>query len=257
MIMEYEVLKLNIKDGIAIVTISRPKVLNALNSKFFREMNHLVADIKSRNDVTVMIITGEGKTFAAGADIKEMVDMDEAEGIEFSKTGQNTFNSLELLDIPVIAAVNGFALGGGCELSMACDFRIASSRAKFGHPEVNLGLIPGWAATQRLPRLVGLGNALYLLLTGDMITAEEALRVGLVQKVVEPEQLMPEVMEIAQKIASRGPKSIRLLKQVTRKGLLSDFDTGCLIETRGYVSLLGNEGAEGMRAFLEKRDPKW
>lgn len=255
--MEYEILTLNIEDGIALATIRRPKALNALNSKFFREMDHLVAAITSRNDVSVLVITGEGKAFAAGADIAEMVEMDEAQGIAFSQTGQQTFRSLELLEIPVIAAVNGFALGGGCELAMACDFRIASSRAKFGQPEVNLGLIPGYAGTQRLPRLVGLGDVLYLLFTADMLTAEEALRIGLVQKVVEPEQLMPEVMEIARKIASKGPKSIRLVKRVTRQGLQSDFDTGCLMETRGYASLLGNEGTEGMQAFLEKRQPEW
>ena len=255
--MEYEILKLHIEDGIAIVTISRPKALNALNSRFFQEMGHLIADLKSRNDVSVLVITGEGKAFVAGADITEMVDMNEAQGAEFSKTGQNTLRSLELLEIPVIAAVNGFALGGGCELAMACDLRIASSKAKFGQPEVNLGLFPGWAGTQRLPRLVGLGDALYLLLTADMLTAEEALRIGLVQKVVEPEQLMPEVMTIAKKIASKGPKAIRLVKRVARQGVHSDFDSGCALESKEFGSLLGNEGTEGMRAFLEKREPKW
>ncbi len=255
--MEYKILNLNIEDGIAIVTISRPKALNALNSQFFREMDQMVTDIKSRNDVSVMVITGEGKAFAAGADIAEMVDMSEAEGIEFSKTGQNTFRSLELLEVPVIAAVNGFALGGGLELAMGCDFRIASTKAKFGQPEVNLGLTPGYAGTQRLPRLVGLADALYLLLTGDMIPAEDALRIGLVQKVVEPDQLMPEVMKIAKTIASKGPKAVRKVKMVARKGLLSDFDSGSALESKAFGSLFGNEGAVGMRAFLEKREPRW
>jgi len=255
--MKYEILNLNIEEGIAIVTINRPKALNALNSQFFREMDQMAAEIGSRIDVSVMIITGEGKAFAAGADIAEMVDMSEAEGTEFSKTGQHTFRSLELMEIPVIAAINGFALGGGLELAMGCDFRIASTKAKFGQPEVNLGLIPGYAATQRLPRLVGLADALYLLLTAEMITAEDALRIGLVQKVVEPDQLMPEVKKIAKTIASKGPKAIRKVKMVARQGWLSDFDSGSALESDAFGSLFGNEGAEGMRAFLEKREPKW
>lgn len=255
--MEYEILKLNIEDGIALVTISRPKALNALNLQFFREMDAMIADIKSRNDIRVMVISGEGKAFVAGADIAEMVDMDEAQAIAFSTTGQNTFRSLELLEIPVIAAVNGFALGGGCELAMACDLRIASANAKFGQPEVNLGLIPGYAGTQRLPRLVGLADALYLLFTGDMISAEDALRIGLVQKVVEPDQLMLEAMKIAETIASKGPKAVRKVKMVTRKGLFNDFDSGSAFESKEFGSLFGNEGAEGMRAFLEKRKPVW
>jgi enoyl-CoA hydratase len=255
--MQYEILKLNVEERIAVVTISRPQALNALNTRFFQEMDQMAADIRSRNDVGVMVITGEGKAFVAGADIAEMVDMNSAQASEFSRTGQNTFRSLELLEIPVIAAINGFALGGGCELTQACDIRIASSNAKFGQPEVNLGLIPGYAGTQRLARLVGLGNALHLLLTGDMITADEALRIGLVQKVVEPDQLMTEVMALAKKIASKGPKAVRLVKMVSRKGLLSSFEEGCALEAKEFGTPFGNEGAEGMRAFLEKREPKW
>jgi len=255
--MDYEVLKLDVVDGIAIVTLNRPQALNALNSQFFREMDRMVADIKARDDIKVLIITGEGKAFAAGADIAEMVDMPQEQAREFSRTGQNTFRSLELLEIPVIAAVNGFSLGGGNELAMACDFRIASTRAKFGQPEVNLGLIPGYAATQRLPRLVGPGNALYLLFTGDMITAEEALRMGLVQKVTEPEKLMDEVMEIARKIASKGPKAIRLVKQAAHYGMVHGFEKGSELEAEKFGDPFGNEGAEGMRAFLEKREPRW
>jgi len=255
--MGYEILRLDVTDGIAIVTNSRPKALNALNSQFFREMDQLVAEIKNRDDIKILIVTGEGKAFAAGADIAEMVDMNSEQAIKFSKTGQNTFRSLELLEIPVIAAVNGFALGGGCEFAMACDIRIASSKAKFGQPEVNLGLIPGYAATQRLPRLAGLGNALYMLLSGDMITAEQSLQMGLVQKVVEPERLMDEVMELAKKIISKGPLSVRLVKQVARQGFLIDFEKGCELEAQHFGDPFGNEGTEGMRAFLEKRPPKW
>jgi len=255
--MNYEILKPEIQNGIAIVTISRPQAMNALNSRFFAEMDDLIASISQKNDVKVMIITGEGKAFVAGADIAEMIDMNSEQGTAFSKVGQNTFRSLEKLEIPVIAAVNGFALGGGCELAMACDFRIASTLAKFGQPEVNLGLIPGYAATQRLARLTGLSNALYLLFTADMITAEEALRIGLVQKIVEPDQLMTATIAIANKIASKGPKAVKKIKKVTREGMLTDFCSGSQLESKEFGSLFGNEGAEGMRAFLEKRKPNW
>jgi len=255
--MTYEILKLSAADGVATITISRPQALNALNSQFFREMDAMVAELKARGDVKVVIITGEGKAFVAGADIAEMAGKSQAQAREFSQVGQKTFRSLELLDKPVIAAVNGFALGGGCELAMACDFRIASTKAKFGQPEVNLGLIPGYAATQRLPRLAGLGNALYLLLTAEMITAEEALRVGLVQKVVEPEALLETALAVAKTIAAKGPKAVKLAKLVARQGLLMDFESGCALEAQHFGDPFENEGAEGMRAFLEKRPPKW
>ena len=176
--MPYNILKLNIEDEIAVVTISRPQAMNALNSEFFTEMNLLLDDIAVKN-IRAMIITGEGKAFVAGADIAEMVSLDSTGGYCWSKTGHDTFSRIENLPYPVIAAVNGFALGGGCELALACDIRIASTFAKFGQPEVNLGLIPGYAGTQRLPRLIGLSNALYLLMSADMINAEEAYRIGL------------------------------------------------------------------------------
>ena len=257
--MEYEVLNVKIEDGIALVKLNRPEAMNALNTRFFNEMDAVVASLSGRDDVKVMIVTGEGKAFAAGADIAEMVNMSQEEGSEFSKLGQNTFAGMEKLEIPVIAAVNGFSLGGGCELAMACDFRIASSKAKFGQPEVNLGLIPGYGATQRLSRLTGLADALYLLMTADMISAEEALRIGLVQKVVEPEELMDEVFAIAKKIMSKGQDSIRKVKAVTRQGFISDFEKGCELEYKEFGTLFGpgNQGEEGMKAFLEKRKPNW
>jgi enoyl-CoA hydratase len=255
--MNYEILKPEFNNGIAIVTISRPQAMNALNSRFFAEMDDFISSLSQNSDAKVLIITGEGKAFVAGADIAEMVNMNTEQGTAFSKVGQNTFSSLEKLEIPVIAAVNGFALGGGCELAMACDIRIASKLAKFGQPEVNLGLIPGYAATQRLARHVGLSNALYLLFTADMITADEALRIGLVQKVVEPENLMTEVIAIATKIASKGPKAVKKIKKVTREGMLTDFGKGSELESKEFGSLFGNEGAEGMKAFLEKRKPNW
>jgi enoyl-CoA hydratase len=222
-------------------------------------MDSVIAALSNNSEVKIMIITGSGKAFVAGADIAEMVNKSPEEGSAFSRVGQNTFRSLEKMKIPVIAAINGFALGGGLELAMGCDFRIASSKAKFGQPEVNLGLIPGYAATQRLSRLTGLGNALFLLMTAEIITSEEALRIGLIQKIVEPEQLMEEVMKIARNIISKGPNAVRKVKKVTRKGLLKDFKKGCELESEEFGSLFGkgSEGEEGMKAFLEKRKPNW
>ncbi|MFO7614850.1 MAG: enoyl-CoA hydratase-related protein [Bacteroidales bacterium] len=251
--MEYEILQLTVDENIAIVTINRPQALNALNARFFKEMDAMVSQVSGMEEIRVMIITGEGKAFVAGADIAEMVDMTPEEGIAFSKVGQNTFRSLEKMDIPVIAAINGFALGGGLELAMGCDFRIASNKAKFGQPEVNLGMIPGYAGTQRLPRLVGLGDALMLLMSGEMIGAEEALRIGLVQKVTEPEQLMEETLKMAKIIASKGPMAVKKVKYVARNGQLMHLDEGSKLESEFFGTQFKAEGEEGMRAFLEKR----
>jgi enoyl-CoA hydratase len=253
--MDYEILKLTVDESIAIVTINRPQALNALNSTFFREMDAMIKEVSAMKGIKVMVITGEGKAFVAGADIAEMVDMTPEQGIAFSRTGQNTFRSLERMEIPVIGAINGFALGGGLELAMGCDFRIASSKAKFGQPEVNLGMIPGYAGTQRLPRLVGLGDALFLLMSGEMIGAEDALRIGLVQKVVEPEQLMEETLRIAKIIASKGPMAVKKVKYVARAGRQMHFDEGCKLEAEFFGTQFKAEGEEGMRAFLEKRKP--
>ncbi len=257
--MEYQILNTEIVSGVAIVTICRPKAMNALNTRFFNEMDQLVAEISNNKEVKVMIITGDGKAFVAGADIAEMVDKNGEEGSEFSRLGQNTFSSLGSMDIPVIAAINGFALGGGLELAMGCDFRFASTKAKFGQPEVSLGLIPGYAGTQRLPRLTGMGDALYLLMTADMIGADEALRIGLVQKVFEPEQLMEETLKVANIIISKGSESINKVKQVVRQGMEMSFVDGEKLEANQFGTLFGdgNQGKEGMTAFLEKRKPNW
>ena len=255
--MEYKNLKIEINDRIAVVTISRPEAMNALNTRFFNEMDHFVGEAKENPDIDVIIITGEGKAFVAGADIAEMVDKTPEEGTAFSRLGQHTFSSLEKLEIPVIAAINGFALGGGLELAMGCDFRIASSKAKFGQPEVNLGMIPGYAGTQRLPRLVGLADALYLLMTAEMIGAEDALRIGLVQKVVEPENLMNEVIKIAKTIQSKGPEAIKKVKYVTRHGMQMDFENANELEADYFGTQFKAEGEKGMKAFLEKRKPNW
>lgn len=255
--MDYEILQLAVSEGIAIVTIHRPQALNALNTRFFLEMDEMIKQVSGMPEIRVMIITGEGKAFVAGADIAEMVNMTPEQGIAFSKTGQHTFRSLEKMEIPVIAAINGFALGGGLELAMGCDFRIASNKAKFGQPEVSLGMIPGYAGTQRLPRLTGLGDALYLLMSGEMVGAEEALRMGLVQKVVEPEQLLEETVRIAKVIASKGPEAVKKVKYVARAGRMMHFEDGCDLEAEFFGTQFKAEGEEGMRAFLEKRPPKF
>jgi enoyl-CoA hydratase len=256
--MEYRILKIQIADRIALVTISRPAALNALNTDFFKELNHFIDDIEPREDVKVLVITGEGKSFVAGADIAEMVHMNSEEGYAFSTFGQRTFDRLEQLNIPVIAAVNGYALGGGCELAMACDFRIASKLAKFGQPEMNLGMIPGYAATQRLSRITGLGNALYLILTAETITADDALRIGLVQKVTEPESLLEEVMKLASKIASNGSQAVPTSKRIIRAGIGMDFQEASELEAVEFGKQFDRTATkEGMKAFLEKRKPDW
>lgn len=256
--MEYKILKPTISEGMATLIISRPAALNALNSDFFTEFNHFLNDISQREDIRVLIITGEGKAFVAGADIAEMANMNPEQGFEFAKNGQQTFDRIKALDFPVIAAVNGYALGGGCELAMACDFRIASKLAKFGQPEINLGLIPGYAGTQRLSRLTGIGNALYLILSADTISADDALRIGLVQKVTEPEILMEEVMKLAKKIATNGSKAIPVSKKIIRKGIGMNFSEACRLETDAFSKLFDEPATkEGMKAFLEKRKPDW
>jgi len=257
--MTYEILQIEKKDEIAIITISRPKAMNALNSRFFEEMDHAVEQFRRDIDLRAIIITGDGKAFVAGADIAEMQDKAKQEATVFSKRGQKTFASFATLHVPVIAAINGFALGGGLELAMGADFRIASTKAKFGQPEVNLGLIPGFAGTQRLSRLVGIADALYLLMTADMIGAADALRIGLVQQVVEPEELMGTCLKIANNIASKGPQAIAKVKAVTHQGYDMSLADGAELEAEKFGSLFGpgSEGKEGMSAFLEKRKANW
>jgi len=255
---EKKTVKTQKQDHVLLLTLNRPEALNALNLLVYKEINEVLDEIEADPDVKVLVITGEGKAFVAGADIAEMSGMNPDEAYAFSKTGQNTFDRLEALDIPVIAAVNGFALGGGCEFTMACDFRIASTRAKFGQPELNLGLIPGYAGTQRLSRLSGLGNALYLILTAEMITAEDALRMGLVQKVVEPEQLLEVTMQLAHRIANNGSAAAVKAKRTIRDGIHMDFMMASDMEAQEFASLFGDAATqEGMKAFLEKRKPEW
>ncbi|MFH1119279.1 MAG: enoyl-CoA hydratase-related protein [Bacteroidota bacterium] len=255
--MEYTVLRPTYEGQIALLTVCRPQALNALNSKFFEEMGNYVSEIGTNSDIRALIITGEGKAFVAGADIAEMVNMSPEEGRDFSENGQAVFNRIGQLPFPVIAAINGFALGGGLELAMACDFRIASSNARFGQPEVNLGLIPGYAGTQRLPRLTNLADALYLLTTGEVIDAVTALQMRLIQKITEPENLLTEARRIAGLIATKGPLAVKLVKEVTRKGLELPYTEGEKLEHIHFGDPFGNEGTEGMKAFLEKRKPAW
>ncbi len=255
--MDYHILKPERFGSVEVLTISRPSALNALNSDFFSEFNTYIDDIVANEAFKVLVITGEGKAFVAGADIAEMVDMSPSAAKGFSEKGQQIFFRLEELSIPVIAAVNGYALGGGCELAMACDIRIASTKALFGQPEVTLGLIPGYAGTQRLTRLVGIGDALKLILSGDPIDAKEAHRLGLVQQLCEPENLLNEAIALASRIAKRGPKAIRMVKEVIRKGRYLPFEKAMDLEKKRFSELFQDEGIEGMKAFLEKRKPDW
>lgn len=255
--MDYEILKPVSEGNIVVLTLNRPQALNALNTRFFDEMDHFLDEVSKDSSVRALIITGEGKAFVAGADIAEMVNMNGDQARAFSRRGQEVFSKIGKVPFIVIAAINGFALGGGLELAMACDFRIASSNAKFGQPEVNLGLIPGYAGTQRLPRLTNLADALYLLSTGEAIDSATALSMRLVQKVTEPEGLMDEARRIANLIAAKGPMAVKLVKRVTRDGLNGSFDEGELMESKHFGDPFGNEGLEGMTAFLEKRKPSW
>ena len=254
--MNYEIIKPSKTDSIDILLISRPDAMNALNTRFFDEINDYLDHLEKEEDACCLIITGDGNAFVAGADIKEMQNKTHEQAKAFSVYGQKTFERLEKLSIPVIAAINGFALGGGCELALACDIRFASKSAKLGQPEVNLGLIPGYGATQRLPRLIGLSNALYLLYTAEFISADEAFRMGLVQKVSEPEQLMNDVFQLAKKIISKGPLAIKKIKSVSRTGLNLSFNGGCELEADTFGALFEtNQTKEGINAFVEKRKP--
>ncbi len=250
-------LNYELKNSIAFVRFNRPAALNALNSETFADLNEVLDELEKVDQLTAIVLTGEGKAFIAGADIAQMKNMTPEEAANFSLIGHDTFNRLENFPVPVIAAVNGFALGGGLELCMACDFRIASEKAKFSAPEVNLGLIPGFAGTQRLQQLVGPGMAKFLLFTANMVDANEALRIGLVQAVYPLDELENEVIKIANTITAKGPKAIRSAKKVANEGLINGFTAGAQMEIDAFSKLFEDEGKEGMAAFLEKREPKW
>ncbi len=255
--MDYENVIIEKKKVAAVVTINRPKALNALNLQTLLELQQILVDLAEDEKTAVVILTGGGeKSFVAGADISHMQGLDSLEAAAFAKLGHRVGRALEELSQPVIAAVNGFALGGGCELAIACDIRYASTNAKFGQPEVNLGVIPGFGGTQRLPRLVGKGAACELLYSGEIIDAEEALRIGLVNKVFSQEELLPKSLELAEKIASRGPLAVKLCKEAVNNGMEMDLARACRYEADLFaLCFAGTEQKEGMQAFLEKRPP--
>lgn len=251
---DYKYLKLDKKDNIVYLTINRPEALNALNYEVLKNIKEAFEEISHDKKTRAIIITGEGRSFVAGADIAQMKEQKNLDGREFIVYGQNVMNMIESFPIPVIAAVNGFALGGGCELAMAADFRIASTKAKFGQPEVSLGIIPGFGGTQRLTRLVGKGMAKYLIYTGEIINSEEALRIGLVQKVVEPEDLIKECEKIANVIATKAPVALKMAKLAIDNGENVDIKTGVNYEAEAFSTCFATEDrVEGMSAFLEKR----
>ena len=247
------------KEGhLAIVTINRPKALNALNSETLKDLDIVIEDLEKDTNVYAVILTGAGeKSFVAGADIAEMKDLNEEQGKEFGILGNNVFRRLEKLDKPVIAAISGFALGGGCELAMSCDIRIASEKAKFAQPEAGLGITPGFGGTQRLARIVGLGKAKEMIYTCDMIKAEEAYRIGLVNKVVPLEALMDEAKSMANKIIGNAPIAVKYCKDAINRGMQVDIDQAILIEAEDFGKCFASEDqTEGMTAFLERRSEK-
>lgn len=252
--MEYKYIRVETpQDGVLLLTVNKPKSLNALDTEVLEEMGVAVSEAAANDTLRAMIITGEGRAFVAGADISEMVHKDPVEALEFGRKGSAVFRAIEKLPMPVIAAVNGFALGGGCELAMACDIRIASTKAKFGQPETGLGIIPGFSGTQRLPRLVGAAKAKELIYTGEVIRADEALRIGLVNHVVEPETLMDEAISLAEKIASKPVQAIRLAKKAVDLGLQSDIDTGIAMENDLFALCFSTSDQKSrMEAFLKK-----
>jgi len=256
--MDFKNLLFKKEGNIGILSFNRPKVLNALNTDVLQELDEAIDQIEKDEDIYVVIITGEGKAFVAGADIAEMKDKTAEEGRRFGELGSKVFRKIELIEKPVIAAVNGFALGGGCELAMSCDIRIAGEKAKFGQPEVGLGITPGFAGTQRLPRLVGSAKAKELIFTGNMIDAKEAEKIGLVNSVAPQEELMEEALKMAKKIASNGQIAVKYSKAAINRGINCDLDTANEIEKDLFGLCFATEDQkEGMDAFLSKRKPEF
>ena len=257
--MEYKNILYEVKNRIAFVTVNRPDKLNALNDATLEELKDCFTSIKKDDSVNVTIVTGAGeKAFVAGADISELNKLNVVSGKFFSEKGQEVFNLIEKLGKPVIAAVNGFALGGGCELALACHIRIASDKAKFGQPEVNLGVIPGYGGTQRLTRLINSGYAAELILTGDMVDANEALRIGLVNKIFSSSELINKTIEIAEKISSKGQVAIQMaLRSIVSCDELSESEGQNLESSLFALSCGTQDFKEGTSAFLEKRKPNF
>ncbi len=256
--MELKNILIEYDDDIAIVTINRPEKLNALNNAVLDELEFIFEELKD-NDAKVIIITGTGdKAFVAGADIKELKECNSESGKHFAQKGQNIFNKIEKMGKPVIAAINGYALGGGCELALACHIRIANSRVKLGQPEVNLGIIPGYGGTQRLARLINSGRATEYILCGDLINAEDAVDIGLINKITAPEDLMKESKCLAKKIASKSQVAIKAALNAILKTNNSTLEDGLNYEAELFAQCCGSDDfQEGTSAFLEKRPPKF
>lgn len=257
--MEFANLLYRTDGPVATITVNRPQVRNALDRATIEELNRALDAAADDRAVMAIVLTGAGeKAFIAGADITELATLPPMEARRFARMGQHLTHHIQWLGKPVIAAINGFALGGGCEVALSCHIRIASANAKLGQPEVNLGVIPGWGGTQRLPRLIGLGRALEILLTGDPITAEEAWRVGLVNRVVESSDLLATAEEIARKIAARGPAAVRLALEVAQRGLEGGLAPGLLIEADAFgLAASTHDWREGTAAFQQKREPSF
>lgn len=242
-----------IDKGIALITLSRPEALNALNTDMLLQLKERLQTLEADHSIRVAIITGEGKSFVAGADIAEMASKNPAEAKEFARVGCEVFDMIEHHRLPIIAAVNGFALGGGCELALACDIRLASEKALFGQPEVGLGIIPGFAGTQRLPRLIGRGLASELLLTARKVKADEALRLGLVNAVYPVDELLNQAKSMAQTIAQNAPIAVQLAKEAVVNGLNTSEQEGMLLENALFsICFSSTDQKEGMKAFLNK-----
>ncbi len=257
--MNYENILFQVHDGVGVLTFNRPKALNALNPTTLDEVADVIERVAGDDSIRVLVLTGAGeKAFVAGADINEFLSMNPLTARLFAEKGQGTFFRLEQLAKPVIACVNGFALGGGCEIAMSCDFIYASDKARFGQPEVNLGLIPGFGGTQRLLRLVGRAKAKELCMTGEMIDAQQAKELGLVAKVFPAEQLMDETMKVARALAAKSAGVLRSVKKVVDSGADMDLKNGCVLEAEAFgVCFSSEDMREGVSAFLEKRKPEF
>jgi enoyl-CoA hydratase len=254
----YNTIKIELQGHLAVVTVSREKALNALSAEVIGELTHIARALDGNTDVRVIAVTGAGKAFVAGADISEMQEMKPAQAQAFAENGGKLGAAIEASRKPWIAAVNGFALGGGCELALACDFIYASDKAKFGQPEVKLGVIPGFGGTQRLARRVGVAKAKELCFTGDMIDAAEALRIGLADAVFPAEELMAKVTALASRIAACGPLAVAACKQVIHEGQSMELPASLALEQRAFGELFASaDQKEGMAAFLGKRAPQF
>jgi len=242
----------------ALLTLNRPDALNALNSATLEQLREVAGELARDPQLRAVVVTGEGRAFVAGADISEMVSLSPAEAAAFSKRGHDAFAALEALEVPTIAAVNGFALGGGCELACACDWIYASSKAQFGQPEVGLGIIPGFGGTSRLTRRVGVGWSKEICLTGVRLKADEALRIGLVNRVFEPDELLTGALAAAESIAANGPLAVAVAKRVIQEGQEADLPLANAYEQAAFGMAFGSDDRrEGMEAFLEKREAKF